>query len=193
MALRRTVSSMRVRSLLLTSLLVAALPAGCVGPSAVYEGEVVDSAGVAVADAVVSAWKSERIYRDIPGTARCIGRSVTGPDGSWRLALPPDEDRSWLALVAALTLGVQMVYSLTNVAGRTILYSFHHLTRMSHISFSGTSDTTIAAVASQIRAQEAVAHVLPENGLRIQIPQSRQTFLSSCSSKSTTILESKPR
>ncbi|MHC4716853.1 MAG: carboxypeptidase regulatory-like domain-containing protein [Planctomycetota bacterium] len=100
MALRRTVWSMGIRSLLLTSLLVAALPAGCVGPSAVYEGRVVDSAGAAVPEAVVSAWESERIYRDIPGPARRIGQSVTGPDGSWRVALPPDENLSWLALVA---------------------------------------------------------------------------------------------
>ena len=75
-----------------------------------------------------------------------------------------------LVLIAALTLGVQMVYSLTNVAGGTVLYSFHHLTRMSHVSFSGTSDTTIAAIAGQIRAREDVAHVLPENGLRINAP-----------------------
>jgi ABC-type lipoprotein release transport system permease subunit len=75
-----------------------------------------------------------------------------------------------LVLIAALTLGVHMMYSLTNVLGETYYHSVRYLTRMSRLSFDGTSDSTIAAVASQIRAHEGVAHVFFENGLQANAP-----------------------
>jgi ABC-type lipoprotein release transport system permease subunit len=75
-----------------------------------------------------------------------------------------------VGLIAALTLGVHMVFSLTNIMGKTIYYSVHYLTRMSRLSFDGTPDSTVAAIANQIRAHEDVAHVFPENGLQANAP-----------------------
>jgi ABC-type antimicrobial peptide transport system permease subunit len=78
-----------------------------------------------------------------------------------------------VGLIAALTLGVHMMYSLTNVIGETYYHSVRYLTRMSRLSFSGTSASTIAAIAAianQIRAHEGVAYVFPENGLRANAP-----------------------
>jgi ABC-type lipoprotein release transport system permease subunit len=73
-------------------------------------------------------------------------------------------------LVAALTLGVHMMYSLTDVIGEIYYHSVRYLTRMSRLTFSGTSDSTVAAITSQIRAHEGVAYVFPENGLQANAP-----------------------
>jgi len=75
-----------------------------------------------------------------------------------------------VGLIAALTLGVHMMYSLTNVIGETYYHSVRYLTRMSRLSFGGTSDSTIAAIANQIRAHEGVDYVFSENGLQANAP-----------------------
>jgi ABC-type lipoprotein release transport system permease subunit len=75
-----------------------------------------------------------------------------------------------LVLIAALTLGVHMMYSLTDVIGEVYYHSVRYLTRMSRLSFSGTSDSTIAAIANQLRAHEGAAYILSENGLQANAP-----------------------
>src|SRR5512143_141388 len=73
-------------------------------------------------------------------------------------------------LIAALTLGVFMMFALTNVIGETVYHPFYYLTRMSRISANGASDASIATIAGPLRAQSDVAYVLPENGLQANAP-----------------------
>jgi ABC-type lipoprotein release transport system permease subunit len=76
-----------------------------------------------------------------------------------------------LVLIGSLTLGLYSMAHILNAGIENAYYPYHYLTRMSRISATGETGSSIAAVVGQIRTHPGVAHTIPENGLSVIAPQ----------------------
>jgi ABC-type lipoprotein release transport system permease subunit len=76
-----------------------------------------------------------------------------------------------IGLVASLTLGLYSMAHILNTGIENAYYPHHYLTRMSRISATGETGSSVAAIAGGIRPHPDVDHTVPENGLSVIVPQ----------------------
>jgi len=85
-----------------------------------------------------------------------------------------------LVLIGSLTLGVYMMVGTLSTYLETSFYPLHYLTRVSLVSEGGGLGSNGVTIAGRVRAHEDVAHVLPENGLYINVPITGESPPSPC-------------
>ncbi len=76
-----------------------------------------------------------------------------------------------IGLVASLTLGLYSMAHILNTGIENAYYPHHYLTRMSRISATGETGSSVAAIAGGIRPHPDIDHTIPENGLSVIVPQ----------------------